>query len=184
MPGPGWARAPSAVTTPPAGPTREATSRPGERDPRQRPPAGQQSQHREADTEHQREPGEHPRGQGETFAGSPLSPSDQHVPSLCAAGVRQGEGTAAARRHRSPSPMPVRRGRFRARAALGGLDVALKPRIRRCSDGHRPHPVESAATGAPTPGMPSPTPCGDAAPPHGHRRTGAPMSVTAESAIR
>ena len=103
----------------------------GQRDPRQRPSAGQQRQHREADAEHQRQPAEHPRRQCDRRCGSrrrrrPARPSPWRR--RCAA----ARTSAAARNTRiattnALAPGSISRATRRSAASMSPLNSSKSP---------------------------------------------------------
>ena len=125
MPGPGYALGAVCRDHTASSPEKRRHRRPRQCDPRQRPAARQQREHREADTEHQREPGEHPRRQRDSLANRRLA-TGEHIQSPGVAGVRQHERQ---QQHEHPDGDDQRACAgvdFTRDAAFGRLDVALE----------------------------------------------------------
>ena len=125
IPGPGYDSGAVCRDHTASSPSERRHRRTGQCDPRQRPAARQQRQHREADTEHQRQPGEHPRRQRDPLADRRLA-AGQHVQSPGAAGVRQHKRQQQHEHPDGDDQRPCAGVDFARDAAFGRLDVALE----------------------------------------------------------
>ena len=117
MPGPGCGRGDGLTRPDRQHAERAGHRRAGQGDPGQPPAPGEQGQHREADAEHQDQPGEHPRRQGDRglamAASSPTRTSSPLAPPVCGSTnvSRRTKTRIATTRARAP-------GRFRVRRAV------------------------------------------------------------------